>query len=97
MPSNHQIAAKRIKLNLLFKLSYLNSNSALIPAYINLALNNGALGTTTQPTSRAVAAIEKLLDLPGVYQPETRIPVKNWTAEVIIITVSLITNLNTLL
>ena len=34
---------KRIKLNLLFKLSNLNSNFALTPGYLNLALNNPAL------------------------------------------------------
>ena len=34
---------KRIKLNLLFKLSNLNSNFALTPGYLNPALNNPAL------------------------------------------------------
>ena len=40
--SNHQIG-KRIKLNLLFKLPYLNSNFALTLGYLNPALNNPAL------------------------------------------------------
>ena len=40
---NHQIVEKRIKLNLLFKLSYLNSNFALTLGYVNPALNNSAL------------------------------------------------------
>ena len=35
---------KRIKLNLLFKLSYLNSYFALTLGYLNSALNNPALG-----------------------------------------------------
>ena len=35
--------AKRIKLNLLFKLSYLNLNFALTLGYLNPALNNPAL------------------------------------------------------
>ena len=36
---------KRIKLNLLFELSYLNSNFELTLGYLNLALNNSALYT----------------------------------------------------
>ena len=39
---NHQIVEKRIKLNLHFKLSYLNSNFVLTLGYVNLALNNPA-------------------------------------------------------
>ena len=39
--SNHQ-KARRIKLNLLFKLSYLNSNLALTLGYLKPALNNPA-------------------------------------------------------
>ena len=41
----HQInlLTKRIKLNLLYKLSYLNSNFALTLGYLNPALNNLAL------------------------------------------------------
>ena len=38
--SNYQIVDKRIKLNLLFKLSYLISNFALTLGYVNPALNN---------------------------------------------------------
>ena len=38
--SNHQIVGKEIKLNLLFKLSYLNSNLALTLGYLNPASNN---------------------------------------------------------
>ena len=43
--SNHQIVGKKnnFKLNLLFKLSYLNSNFPLTPSYLNPALNNPAL------------------------------------------------------
>ena len=37
------LPTKRIKLNLLFKLSNLNSNFALSPGYLNPALNNLAL------------------------------------------------------
>ena len=37
---------KRIKLNLIFKLSYLNSNFALTMAYLNPALNNPVLRIT---------------------------------------------------
>ena len=37
------LLTKRIKLNLLFKLSYLNSNFALTLGYFNPALNNPAL------------------------------------------------------
>ena len=40
--SNHQIVGKRIKLHLLFKLSYLSSNFALTLGYINPASNNPA-------------------------------------------------------
>ena len=40
--SNHQIVGKRIKLNLLFKLSYLSSNFALTLGYLNPASNNPA-------------------------------------------------------
>ena len=40
---NHQIVEKRIKLNLHFKLSYLNSNFVLTLGYVNPALNNPAL------------------------------------------------------
>ena len=39
---NHQIVEKRIKLNLHFKLSCLNSNFVLTLGYVNLALNNPA-------------------------------------------------------
>ena len=35
----------RIKLNLLFKISYVNSNFALTLDYLNPALNNSALGS----------------------------------------------------
>ena len=38
--SNHQIVGKEIKLNLLFKLSYLNSNLVLTLGYLNLASKN---------------------------------------------------------
>ena len=38
-----KLRAKRIKLNLLFKLSYLNSNFALSLEYLNPALNNPVL------------------------------------------------------
>ena len=43
--SSHQIVGKKnnFKLNLLFKLSYLNSNFALTLGYLNPALNNPAL------------------------------------------------------
>ena len=44
--SNHQIANKRIQLNLLFRRSYLNSNFALTMGYLNPALNNLALNRT---------------------------------------------------
>ena len=37
--SNHQIITKFIKLNLIFKLSYLNSNFLLTLGYLNPALN----------------------------------------------------------
>ena len=37
------LLTKIIKLNLLFKLSYLNSSFALTPGYLNPALNNPAL------------------------------------------------------
>ena len=37
---NHQIVDKRISLNLLFKLSYLNSNYAQTLGYLNQASNN---------------------------------------------------------
>ena len=37
------LLTKRIKLNLLFTLSYLNSNFALTQGYLNPALNNPAL------------------------------------------------------
>ena len=40
--SNHQFVDKRIK-NLIFKLSYLNSNFALTLGYLKPALNNLAL------------------------------------------------------
>ena len=40
--SNHQIVDKKITLNLLFMLSYLNSNFALTPLYFNPALKNPA-------------------------------------------------------
>ena len=40
--SSYQIIDKRIKLNLLFKLSYLISNFALTLGYLNPALNNTA-------------------------------------------------------
>ena len=36
------LLTKRIKLNLLFKFSYLNSNFALTLGYLNPALNNQA-------------------------------------------------------
>ena len=39
-----KLLTKRIKLNLLFKLSYLNSNFELTPGYLNPALNNSAQG-----------------------------------------------------
>ena len=38
--SNHQTVDKRISLNLLFKLSYLNSNHAQTLGYLNPAWNN---------------------------------------------------------
>ena len=41
--SNYQIIDKRIKLNLLLKLSYLNSNFVLTLGYLNPPLNNLAL------------------------------------------------------
>ena len=43
--SSHQIVGKKnnFKLNLLFKLSYMNSNFALTLGYLNPALNNPAL------------------------------------------------------
>ena len=44
--SNHQLVDKRIKLNLLLKLSYLNSNFALTLGYLNPALNNPDPGGT---------------------------------------------------
>ena len=37
--SNHQIVIKRVKLNLIVKLSYLNSNFALTLGYLNRAFN----------------------------------------------------------
>ena len=37
-----KLLTKRIKLNLLFKLSYLNSNFELTLGYLNPALNNSA-------------------------------------------------------
>ena len=40
------LLTKRIKLNLLYKLSYLNSNFALTLGYLNPALNNPALAFT---------------------------------------------------
>ena len=40
---NHQLVDKRIKTEMLFKLSNLNSNLALTPGYLNPALNNSAL------------------------------------------------------
>ena len=40
--SNHQLVDKRIKLTLLYKLSYLNSNFALTLGCLNPALNNPA-------------------------------------------------------
>ena len=40
-----KLYAKRIKLNLLFKFSYLSSNFALTLCYLNPALNNPALTT----------------------------------------------------
>ena len=40
--SNHQIVAKRIQLNMLFKLSYLKSYFILTRGYLNPALNNPA-------------------------------------------------------
>ena len=47
--ANHQIAAdKRIKLNLRFKLSYLNSNFVLPLGYLNPASNNSALNSNRQ-------------------------------------------------
>ena len=39
---NYQVVDKRIKLNLLFKLSYLISNFSLTLSYLNPALNNPA-------------------------------------------------------
>ena len=41
--SNNQLIAKRIKTEMLFKLSNLNSNFALTLGYLNPALNNSAL------------------------------------------------------
>ena len=42
--SNHQLVDKKnIKTEMLFRLSYLNSNLALTLGYLNLALNNSAL------------------------------------------------------
>ena len=41
--SNHQLVDKKNKLNLLLRLSYLNSNFALTLCYLNPALNNPAL------------------------------------------------------
>ena len=38
--SNHQTVDKRISLNLLFKLSFLNSNHPQTLGYLNPALNN---------------------------------------------------------
>ena len=43
--SNHQPVDKRIKTEMLFKLSNLNSNLALTLGYLNPALNNSALST----------------------------------------------------
>ena len=40
--ANHQSVDKKIIPSLLFKLSYLNSNFALTPGYLNPALNNPA-------------------------------------------------------
>ena len=44
--ANHQIVDKKIKLNLLFKLLYLNSNLELTQSYLNPDLNNSALEFT---------------------------------------------------
>ena len=44
--SNHQIVGKGIKLNLLFKLSYLNWNFALTRGYLNPVLNNPFVRST---------------------------------------------------
>ena len=41
--SNHQLVDKRIKTEILFKPSNLNSNLTLTLGYLNLALNNSAL------------------------------------------------------
>ena len=41
--SNHQLAEKRIKTAMLFKLLNLNSNLALTLSYLNPALNNSVL------------------------------------------------------
>ena len=40
--ANPKLLTKRIKLNMLFKLSYLNSNFELTLGYLNPALNNSA-------------------------------------------------------
>ena len=40
--SNHQLVDKKIKTEMLFKLSNLNSNLALTLGYLNPALNNSA-------------------------------------------------------
>jgi len=42
-----KLYTKRNKLNLLFKLSYLNSNFVLTLGYLNPPLNNPALKSTT--------------------------------------------------
>jgi len=41
--ANHPIEGKKNKTEFTFKLSTLNSNFALIPGYLNPALNNPAL------------------------------------------------------
>ena len=43
---NHQLVDERIKIEMLFKLSYLNSNLALTLVYLNPAMNNSALGVS---------------------------------------------------